>query len=405
MVAGARAMLEVLLNLFPRQQTRLHQAWLEFAGMYPAPPVPAAPVSSPASEEFGVQVARAHLTSRESDQFGDAYAPVARCDHRPDPLNPEQGYHGTTYGLNPLFAGNQTKLLAPHPGCSVGTPDHAAYLASLERVRKAGAAVGSTRTHDQTLIGLYWAYDGAHKIGTPPRLYNQIVWAVLDKLATAPIQKMLDEAQKIRLFGLVNCAMGNAGIRAWHNKYHYRLWRPVLGVREHDSALGPQAVANQPVANGPGDPFWSPLGAPKTNTQDPSFTPNFPAYPSGHATFGAATFQVVRNYLHREFGAAISGFKKPRSRQPDQLGFIFVSDELDGQSTDVQTGVRVRHKREYPSLWKAIKDNGESRIFLGVHWDFDAALAGDDHYAQFIGGTPLGLDIADDLDENGMVRQ
>jgi vanadium chloroperoxidase len=31
------------------------------------------------------------------------------------------------------------------------------------------------RTVDQTLIGIFWAYDGVAEIGTPPRLYNQIV--------------------------------------------------------------------------------------------------------------------------------------------------------------------------------------------------------------------------------------
>jgi vanadium chloroperoxidase len=40
---------------------------------------------------------------------------------------------------------------------------------------------------------------------------------------------------------------------------------------------------------------WLPLGSQVTNTISQglrSFTPNFPAYPSGHATFGSAAFQV-----------------------------------------------------------------------------------------------------------------
>jgi vanadium chloroperoxidase len=31
------------------------------------------------------------------------------------------------------------------------------------------------RKVDETLIGVYWAYDGASGLGTPPRLYNQII--------------------------------------------------------------------------------------------------------------------------------------------------------------------------------------------------------------------------------------
>jgi hypothetical protein len=51
------------------------------------------------------------------------------------------------------------------------------------------------------------------------------------------------------------------------------------------------------------DPFWLSLGAPATNEElaggkpaKKNFTPPFPAYPSGHATFGAAAFQSVRRF-------------------------------------------------------------------------------------------------------------
>ena len=31
------------------------------------------------------------------------------------------------------------------------------------------------RSVNESLIGVYWAYDGASGLGTPPRLYNQII--------------------------------------------------------------------------------------------------------------------------------------------------------------------------------------------------------------------------------------
>lgn len=64
------------------------------------------------------------------------------------------------------------------------------------------------RTVDETIIGLYWAYDGAFNIGTPPRLYNQIVRQV----AMAQGNTV---AEKARLFALVNAAMGDAAILCW----------------------------------------------------------------------------------------------------------------------------------------------------------------------------------------------
>jgi hypothetical protein len=37
-----------------------------------------------------------------------------------------------------------------------------------------------------------------------------------------------------------------------------------------------------------------PLGAPNTNRNKPGVNPAFPAYPSGHATFGTAVLEMVR---------------------------------------------------------------------------------------------------------------
>jgi hypothetical protein len=113
-----------------------------------------------------------------------------------------------------------------------------------------------------------------------------------------------------------------------------------------------------------GDPFWLPLGSPRTNERRKSFTPPFPAYPSGHATFGAAAFQVARLFY---------GWPPD---QPVDIAFEFVSAELDGKSTDRNGTSRTRHKRAFDSLWHAIFENGLSRVFLGVHW-VDAFAAAD----------------------------
>ena len=48
-----------------------------------------------------------------------------------------------------------------------------------------------------------------------------------------------------------------------------------------------------------------------------------------------------------------------------------------------------------------IEENGISRVFLGVHWAFDAfaldAALAPDHAQTTIGGVPLGLRIAEDV--------
>jgi vanadium chloroperoxidase len=88
--------------------------------------------------------------------------------------------------------------------------------------------------------------------------------------------------------------MADAGIASWFYKYKYQLWRPVLGIREYDDSFW---AGGEPVSHGLHprcDPWWVPLGSPRTNEPGRrSFTPPFPAYPSGHATFGAAAFEAI----------------------------------------------------------------------------------------------------------------
>jgi len=266
----------------------------------------------------------------------------------------------------------------------------------------------SKRTVDETLIGLYWAYDGPREIGTPPRLYNQIVREVAKSVAnplTGAVNTVDDNA---RLFAFVNAAMGDAGILAWDQKYIHDLWRPVVGIREHDASMGPAAPTPTANINNNCDPEWLPLGAPASNSYAPgaddkpersdrNFTPPFPAYPSGHATFGAAAFHILRLF----YGIS------PGNRSDDTIFTgTFVSDELNGVTQNNGGNVRPRHVRRFPrGLWQMIEENGFSRVYLEVHWSFDAfALdsSGDPDLTRNIGGVPLGITIAEDIFAEGM---
>ena len=93
---------------------------------------------------------------------------------------------------------------------------------------------------------------------------------------------------------MLHTAMADAGIAIWESKYHYNVWRPVTGIREADEGSGPTGAGDGNPAT-VGDPDWMPLGAPASNLSGPNFTPPFPSYPSGHAGFGGALFQVLRN--------------------------------------------------------------------------------------------------------------
>jgi hypothetical protein len=351
---------------------------------------------------FGVAVALEILADRAADPGvgADGYmAPTARGKHRPDPDNPGQGFHAPYYGAQSKgFAftdPNRHDLDAP-------PFNDAAYLKALREVRGKGiapelmgtlpdgAAGIQARTPNETLTGIYWGYDGALNLGTPPRLYNQIV----RKLA---INKGNSIAQNARLFAFVNVAMADAGILCWEQKYIYEFWRPVLGVREHDSSMGPAATQPDNDISDDCDPSWLPLGAPNTNSNGKNFTPPFPAYPSGHATFGAAALHITRLF----YGVAAG------NRQSDNLlnGLDFVSEEFNGVNRDNKGTVRPRHRRNFPNgLWQMIEENGRSRVYLGVHWVFDAFAVknnGNPDFTKNIGGVPLGVNIAEDIFQAG----
>jgi vanadium chloroperoxidase len=191
--------------------------------------------------------------------------------------------------------------------------------------------------------------------------------------------------------------MADAGILAWDQKYIHDLWRPVVGIREHDTSMGPTGVGNNDIDDDC-QPDWLPLGAPLSNATGKNFTPPFPAYPSGHATFGAAAFHITRLF----YGVAIG------DKNPDPLfqDLEFVSEELNGANKDNKGTIRPRHVRKFDDgLWQMIEENGRSRVFLGVHWVFDAFAVknnGDPDFTQNVGGVPLGITIAEDIFADGM---
>ncbi|MFL6594286.1 MAG: chloroperoxidase, partial [Chthoniobacterales bacterium] len=77
---------------------------------------------------------------------------------------------------------------------------------------------------------------------------------------------------------------------------------------------------------------------------------------SGHATFGGAIFEVLRRF----FGT-------------DQIKFSFMSDEFNGMTLPANSSTaRPKVTRTFNTLTDAEKENAQSRIYLGIHWQFDA---------------------------------
>ena len=322
---------------------------------------------SAAALQFGRKVADAWLSSRAADKSDlpqeDALYSAKAGRHRPDPQNPAQKTLGRRWGeVTPFVLTNvasQAFLRPPHP---LGDAKYVEEYKEVYDCGRANITTGDATFRAKAITGVFWGYDGANKIGTPPRLYNQVVTKTTEFCN-------LSEAEMINVLAAINAAMADAGIAAWYWKYEYDRWRPVVGIREGASGWGPSGAGDGAKPPSDADPFWLPLGAPKSNPHftpstgttappsDANFTPNFPAYPSGHSTFGSACFET--------FAALVN-------RKPDQIKFNFVSDEFNGITTDNRGVVRPRFECRGLTLAKAIQDNSESRIFLGVHWRDDA---------------------------------
>lgn len=236
-------------------------------------------------------------------------------------------------------------------------PSAQRHFTATTRVGDANPAEGEDLKKNQTFQGIFWAYDGTALLCAPPRLYNMI--ATSFALQEKPITDVHEFA---RYLALVNLALGDAGIAAWHAKYAYRHPRPVTYIRYHEPDV---------VIDGGRNRDWTPLGAPVSNgkVDRANLTPPFPAYPSGHAVFGAALFETMRLY-----------YKDPPVAEQK---FTFISDEYNGVNRGSDGKVRPSIPMTCDNFEEAIRMNADSRIYLGIHWKHDA-----DH------GIKQGKDVA-----------
>jgi hypothetical protein len=209
------------------------------------------------------------------------------------------------------FAMNQGKSFRPVPPPALDSLD---YAVSFEEVRLLGSLDNSIRTAEQTEIAYFWA-DGAGT-ETPPGHWNRIAQGLAD-------DSNLSLLETTRLFALLNIATADAAICAWDAKFYFDFWRPITGIRLAD--LDGNGLTQA-------DPTWAPL----------LVTPPFPSYTSGHSTFSGASAAVLANY----FGS-------------DEIPFSTTSDGLPGVI------------RSFDRFSQAAEEAGQSRIYGGIHWQFD----------------------------------
>lgn len=140
-----------------------------------------------------------------------------------------------------------------------------------------------------------------------------------------------DMLETVVAYAKVGMALSDAGTRCWAEKYRYNYLRPVDYIRENM-----------------GDPDWNTVMCP--DGSGGYYTPNFPSYPSGHATFGAAAALVLEDI----YGA----------------NYTMTDYSHEGRTEFIGT------PRTFNSIMDMALENAYSRIPLGVHFrsDSDAGI-------------------------------
>ncbi len=273
--------------------------------------------------ELGRSVGKAILADRVNDgaKASPTYAPTTEVGKWqrtfPDYLPPLLSQWPSVKPFA-LASGNEFR---PEPPPAI---DSAEYAAAVDEVMQLGAFQSTQRTPEQTEIALFWADGGG--TATPPGHWNRIATDVTLKQGTG----FLETA---RTFALLNIAMADAGIASWDAKYHYDVWRPIDAIRQADQDGNAATLGN---------PSWIPLLK----------TPPFPTYTSGHSTFSGAASTVLTGLFGNNvaFDSQSDGHLAAEQRPLDPSQIV---------------------TRHFDSFNQAAEEAGLSRIYGGIHFNFD----------------------------------
>jgi hypothetical protein len=194
-----------------------------------------------------------------------------------------------------------------------GPPDLTSkrWAQDYNEVKALGRATGSTRTAEQTDIGLFWT-------DSPQQAHR--AWRGIAVAAGLSLE------ENARLFALLTTVNADALIACWDSKYTYNFWRPVTAI--------PAGDTDGNAATAP-DPGWLPLAV----------TPNHPEYPSAHGCASAAILEILRRFLGT-----------------DTFEFT-IDSHVPGLMQPV---------RSYTSFSQVIDEIIEARIYAGFHYRFSA---------------------------------
>lgn len=236
-------------------------------------------------------------------------------DWRPTQINQKNGLF-PEFGKGRTFAINETLKLCRPPLRHSEDPSSQLYAQALEVY----AQNTPTMSYQAQWVAEFWSDDLLSLTFSPPSRWIAIANQIYSK-ENASLQVALVANARVGM------ALNDAAVGCWNSKYHYNVERPETYIR--------RVI----------DKDW------QTNLHNPitgerGLTPDFPAYPSGHATFGAAAAEAL---------ASVFGYSYTMTDRCHEHRSEFIGTP-----------------RTFHSLEEMAFENGWSRIPLGVHFRMDS---------------------------------
>jgi hypothetical protein len=299
-IAAAHA---VLARLHPEKSAQIDAQREKSLAAIPEGPAKAGGIAA------GIAAADAILAQRAHDGFETVvpYAPGMRPgDYVATPPDFTPAFMPGLGEVDTFIIRNARQFRSAPPP-DLGSKE---YARDFEEVKRVGAVNSAERSEDLALRARFYAVTDADRIYYP----------AARQVASAQGKTLSENA---RLFARLSIAIWDGIVACFETKYHFPLWRPVTAIRAAQTDRNPKT---QP------DPDWEAL----------VFTPPFPAYPSGHASFGGA----ARAILEDEFGS-------------------------DGHDLELMNPAMPGVVLHYTTFKQITDEVDAGRIYGGVHFRFD----------------------------------
>jgi hypothetical protein len=233
----------------------------------------------------------------------------------------------TTAGILPNWGLRNTVIVAKSL-CKADVPYQGESVGGLHKDALTIYSISQNLSNEKKWIAEFWSDDLRGLTYTPVSRWFSIATQIISL-------ENLEYTRSLELLAMLSVGLHDAAIICWHEKYLWNTVRPEQYIQKHI------------------DPSWQPFHP----------TPNFPAYPSGHAVFGATACSILEAVIGPNYTFTDKSHNK--------------RSEFNGK------------ERTFASIKEMGVENAYSRLYMGVHYPEDCEA-----------GLKLGYQIGDILIKN-----